>query len=150
MADLDFKNTKITFPSEPEWIDNSKGSEIGKDKYKPDQSFKDKTGKVVCVIESSSTGDRKVGVGELLSADKFFSDQEVEGTLIFSLCEKSNSSPTPTTQKAYLEPYFKHLRSCGRSHGVKEIHLILEDDFKSIGFEALSDNFNKMAEKLVW
>jgi len=146
MADTDFKNQKITF--ETNWVNHSSGGVIGNDQYKPDRSFKNESGKVVCVIESSSTNDRKVGVGELCLADKFFSDNNIDGILIFSLCGKSDSPPRPDTQAKYLEPYFRHLRACGHPHGVKEIYLIAEDDFASINWMALNSRFKEKAHAL--
>lgn len=146
MADTEFKNQKITF--EANWVDHSKGSVIGNDQYKPDRSFKDKNGNVMCVIESSSTNDRKVGVGELCLADKFFSDNGIDGILIFSLCGKSNSPPRPETQARYIEPYFLHLRAKGHLHGVKEVYLITESDFKSLGWVALNSQFKAKAHAI--
>ena len=124
MADTDFKSKRITFPEN--WTPHSNGGRVGKDKYRPDRSFQNANGEVVCVIESSSTNDRKVGVGELCLADKFFTDNNVNGILIFSLCGRSASPPRPDTQKEYLEPYFLHLKAQGRPHGVREIYFISE------------------------
>jgi len=146
MADTDFKNKPITFSEN--WTPNSKGGRIGKDKYRPDRSFKNENGEVVCVIESSSTNDRKVGVGELCLADKFFTDNNVNGILIFSLCGKSDSPPRPDTQKEYLEPYFYHLKAKGRIHGVREIYFISEEDFESLNWIALTEEFRKKAHQL--
>jgi len=146
MADSDFKSKPICFPGG--WLPNSRGSIIGNFQYKPDRSFKDGSGKVVCVIESSSTNDRKVGVGELCLADKFFSDCEVDGVLIFSLCGKSQYPPSPRSQAEYLDPYFRHLRSSGAPYGVKEIHFILEEAFESLRWFALDENFCARAVSL--
>lgn len=143
MADTDFKNKQINFPSK--WTNNSKGSRIGNDNYKPDRSFKNENGEVVCVIESSSTNDRKVGVGELCLADKFFTDNQTDGILIFSLCGQSASPPRPDTQKKYLEPYFRHLKTNRQIHGVREIYFISEEDFETSNWVALDDNFKKKA-----
>jgi hypothetical protein len=146
MADSDFKQKPIAFPNG--WIRHSNGGVIGLDKYRPDLSFQDAEGRVVCVIESSSTNDRKVGVGELFLADKFFSDTAVDGVLIFSLCGKSTSPPRPDTQHAYLLPYFTHLRSFAGEYGVKEIYIISEAAFESCDWTALSDDFKSMAYAL--
>jgi hypothetical protein len=146
MADSDFKNKPITFPTN--WVCNSKGGQIGIDKYKPDRSFKNEENEVVCVIESSSTNDRKVGVGELCLADKFFTDSKIDGVLIFSLCGSSTSPPRPDTQKSYLEPYFRHLKTHGGPHGVREVYLISENDFESLNWVALDENFKKKAHVL--
>jgi hypothetical protein len=146
MADADFKTVPITFPAG--WVNHSSGTAIGNDKYKPDRSFKDINGKVVCVIESSSTNDRKVGVGELCLADKFFSDSKIDGVLIFSLCGKSEHPPRPDTQADYLAPYFHHLRTSSHAHGVKEIYFIAESDFASVGWVALEVRFKEKARVL--
>lgn len=143
MADSDFKKKTIVFPAG--WERHSKGEVIGFDKYRPDLSFRDAEGRVVCVIESSSTNDRKVGVGELFLADKFFSDSAVDGVLIFSLCGRSTSPPRPDTQYAYLLPYFTHLRSSVGAYGVKEIYIITETAFEACGWKALGDDFKSMA-----
>lgn len=141
MADRDFKKQTITFPAN--WKCNSKGSIIGEDQYKPDQSFKNEKGDVICVIESSSTNDRKVGVGELCLADKFFTDKKVNGILIFSLCGKSASPPRPISQKEYIEPYFHHLKSEKRPYGVSEIYFINQVDFEALNWVALDESFKQ-------
>jgi hypothetical protein len=143
MADSDFKKRPIIFPAG--WERHSKGEVIGSDKYRPDLSFRDAEGRVICVIESSSTNDRKVGVGELFLADKFFFDSAVDGVLIFSLCGKSTSPPRPDTQYAYLLPYFTHLRSSVRTYGVKEVYIIAEAAFEACDWKALGDDFLSMA-----
>jgi len=139
MADTEFKNRPIAFESA--WTNHSNGTVIGRDQYKPDLSFKNADGKVVCVIESASTNDRKVAVGEMCQADKFFSDQGVSGVLIFSLCGRSKYPPTPELQIAYLRPYFEHLTSAGRGSGLKEVYSIKEADFEIAQWKALSPAF---------
>lgn len=146
MADTEFKNKPITFPTK--WTNNSNGSSIGNDNYRPDRSFKNEKNEVVCVIESSSTNDRKVGVGELCLADKFFSDNKIDGILIYSLCGRSASPPRPDTQKKYLEPSFRHLKAEKRPYGVKEIYFISEEDFEALKWVALDENFKKKAHIL--
>jgi hypothetical protein len=146
MADCTFKESSITFAEG--WQRHTNGGGIGKDKYRPDLSFVDEAGRVVCVLESTSTNDRKVGVGELCLADKFFSDTETDGILIFSLCGKSSSHPRPDTQVAYLKPYFAFLREAKRPHGVKQIYIISEEDFEQCGWEALGVKFKVKAHVL--
>jgi hypothetical protein len=145
MPDTKFKNARISFPGR-NWRSYSNGGKIGDDQYKPDRAFKDDADRVVCVIESSSTNDRKVGVGELCLADKFFSDNSADGILIFSLCGRSAHPPRPDTQAKYLEPYFKYLRRANLTHGVREIYLILEHDFSELEWRALTDEFMGKAE----
>lgn len=139
MADTEFKNVKFTFPHG--WVQETNGGIVGEDQYKPDISVKDKDGKYIMVIESTSTGDRKVGIGELLQADKFFNDEKVRGILIFSFCGKSKKSPRKETQKAYVEPYFKYLKECNSEYGVKTVYFIQEQDFKTINWSVLSKEF---------
>lgn len=139
MADTEFKNKTITFPEG--WVCHTNGGAIGANKYKPDLSFTNKDGIIVCVVESSSTNDRKVGVGELCLADKFFFDNKTDGILIFSLCGKSQYPPRPETQALYLEPYFRHLKRANVLYGVKEIYFISEADFESLKWIALDENF---------
>lgn len=147
MADSEFKKHPISFPQEG-WSAHSNGGALGPDKYKPDRSFTNKEGNVICVIESTSTNDRKVGVGELCQADKFFFDSKVHGVLIFSLCGKASARPTHKTQAKYLQPYFSHLRSSNREFGVKDVYVLEEEDFASLQWQALTPEFAKLALKL--
>ena len=77
----------------------------------------------------------------MLLAEKFFCDEKVNGILIFSLCGKSNKSPRKDTQKAYIEPYFKYLKSCNSKYGIKSIYFIQEQDFKALDWSVLCENF---------
>jgi hypothetical protein len=147
MADSEFKKHAISFPGKG-WTAHSAGEAIGPDQYKPDRSFANQDGKVICVIESSSTNDRKAGVGELCLADKFFCDSEVQGVLIFSLCGKALTRPTPKTQVNYLRPYFSHLQRSNSEFGVKEVYILEEKDFKELQWQALTPDFAKVALKL--
>lgn len=146
MADTEFKTRPIKFPEE--WKRHSNGGAIDRAKYKPDLSFVDEEGKIVCVIESSSTNDRKVGVGELCLADKFFADNKTDGILIFSLCGKSQYPPRPDTQASYLKPYFQHLKRGNPPNGVRVVYLIDESEFAKLGWVALSEAFKKKAHVL--
>lgn len=146
MTDAEFKQRPFSFPQG--WTRYSDGGNIGPDKYRPDLSFADAQGKIVCVIESSSTNDRKVGVGEMCLADKFFSDSATNGVLIISLCGKPPKCPRPDTQASYLSPYFKYLRAADRPHGVKEVYIITVEDFEACGWRALSEDFIAKAKVL--
>ena len=146
MADTEFKNKPISFPEG--WTRHSNGGVIDSGKYKPDLSFKNKQGRIVCVIESSSTNDRKVGVGELCLADKYFTDNKTDGILIFSLCGKSEYPPRPETQAQYIVPYFRHLKRSGLSYGVRQLYFILEEDFESLNWVALDEEFKKKSHVL--
>lgn len=127
---------------------NSNGKIIGSDKYKPDKSFNDSNGSTVLIIESTSTGDRKVSIGELCQAEKFFADNNISGTLIYSLCGKPENSPRPDTQYEYLMPYFKFLKKTNPNIGVTKIYIILERDFRSLGWYALDEGFKEKAKCL--
>lgn len=146
MADTEFKSRHITFPEG--WKRHSNGGVIDGAKYRPDMSFADEEGQIVCVVESSSTNDRKVGVGELCLADKFFSDNKMDGVLIFSLCGKSQYPPRPDTQARYLEPYFQHLKRGSTCSGVRVVYFIAEDEFAALGWEALTERFKAKAHVL--
>jgi hypothetical protein len=148
VADSDFKKLAIHFPTRPEWTRYSNGGAIGPDKYRPDMSFTDPNGKIICVIESSSTNDRKTGLGELLLAEKLFADQQVNGILIFSLCGRSTSPPTPSTQRKYIEPYFLFLRDGRNRGGVAAVFFIDEHAFELGGWAALDSRFLKHAQNL--
>lgn len=111
-------------------------------------SFADPNGRIICVIESSSTNDRKTGLGELLLAEKLFADQQVDGILIFSLCGRSTSPPTPSTQRKYIEPYFSFLRSVRNRGGVASAFFIEEHAFALGGWAALDSGFLKNAQGL--
>lgn len=147
MADSEFKKHPISFPQQG-WTPHSNGGVIGKDNYKPDRSFVNSDGNVICVIESTSTNDRKVGVGELCLADKFFFDFKVQGVLIFSLCGTASTRPTPKTQAKYLQPYFSYLRGSNREFGVSEIYILEEKDFAALQWQALTAKFAEVAMKL--
>lgn len=134
-----FKNLLFSIPEN--WNINSNGSIVGKEQYKPDISIKNSDGKIVCILESTSTGDRKVGLGEMLQADKLFYDEEINGILIFSLSGVSSSSPTLITQSKYINPYFKYLKNINKKYGLKKIYFISESDFKSINWCLLSEDF---------
>lgn len=146
MADSIFKNLIISFPAG--WTAKTSGKIIGAHQYRPDRSFADETGTIVCVLESSSTNDRKVGVGELCLANKFFADTKVRGCLIFSLCSKSKSPPTPMSQASYIKPYFEHLCRASADFGVKELYFINECDFELVGWIALCEEFLSKAVAL--
>lgn len=146
MADTEFKSRPITFPEG--WVRYSDGGAIDGAKYRPDLSFADQDGKVICVIESSSTNDRKVGVGELCLADKFFADNKTDGVLIFSLCGKSEYPPRPDTQASYLKPYFQHLKRGSTPNGVRVMYFIDEKEFGDLGWVALNQAFKEKAHAL--
>jgi len=110
MADKEFKNNLITFPLE--WKRHSNGGIIDSAKYRPDLSFNNENGKVVCVIESTSTNDRKVGDGELCLADKYFSDEGIEVILIFSLCGRSQYPPNMDNKSINIALWAKNALTC--------------------------------------
>ena len=146
MADNTFKNSNIHFPLG--WTPHSHGEIIGNYKYRPDRSFQDEAGRVVCIAESSSTNDRKVNVGELLLADLFFTDNRVPGVLIISLCGRSRYPPSPDSQAKYLKPYFEYLKTLNPNSGLKELYIISESDFESLSWYALSEEFVALSQRL--
>lgn len=146
MADSDFKNNKYVLLDG--WVVNSTGEVIGEDKYRPDISIRNNDGDVTCVMESTSTNDRKVGLGEMLLAEKFFIDNKNTGVLVFSLCGKSTSPPRPDTQYEYIKPYFELLKSQNKECGIKEIYFIYEEEFEQVNWNLLSEDFNEKALKL--
>lgn len=148
MPDRVFKETEIKFPKGVDLAVHTTGTIIGNNKYKPDKSFSNSNNEIVLVIESTSTGDRKVSVGELLQAEMYFSDNKISGTLIFSLCGKSTTSPKPDTQLEYLRPYFNFLKKFNPESGVTKIFIIDENQFESVGWEALGSNFIATAKCL--
>lgn len=141
MADLTFKNSP--FKLQEGWKVHSTGESIGNFKYRPDISIKNSNGKFAYILESSSTNDRKVGLGELLLAEKLFIDEESKGTLVFSLCGVSTNSPRPDTQIEYIRPYFNFLKESNKDIGVVEIHFINEKEFKDAEWDVLSSKFNE-------
>jgi hypothetical protein len=148
MSDREFKATEIKFPQGIDLTLHTNGTIIGNDKYKPDKSFVNSNNEIVLVIESTSTGDRKVGVGELLQAEMYFAGNNISGTLIFSLCGKSSTSPKPDSQLDYLRPYFNFLKKLNPESGVTKIYIIDEIQFESVGWEALGNNFIATAKCL--
>lgn len=109
----------------------SRGIIIGNDKYKPDLSIINTRKKVVCCIESSSSGDRKATLAEMLQAEKFSYDQKHNIDLIISLSGKSETSPTPQTQARYLQPYLKFLKEMrgNKKYGINKLLLIDQSKF---------------------
>ncbi|SDJ01361.1 hypothetical protein SAMN04515654_12311 [Halanaerobium congolense] len=141
MSDKKFKNIKLNLGSE--FKKYTKGSIIGDDKYKPDISIINSKEKVVCVIESSSTGDRKVHIGEMFQSHKFYCDEEIKGDLIISLAGSSKNSPRPDTSYKYLKPYFDFIKKESKI-GLKRVHLIEQDDFIKLqndGVKLLDEKF---------
>lgn len=110
---------------------NSRGTIIGNDQYKPDIGIVDSSGDVICCIESSSSGDRKATLAEMLQAEKYAVDNNLFLDLIICLSGKSKTSPTPKTQKLYLEPYFSFLKQNRKDEkiGIKKLYLIGELSF---------------------
>ena len=145
MSDSEFK--KLVFSTPSSWKRHSSGKEILNTKYKPDVSFK-KVGKLICILESTSTGDRKVNIGEMLQAEKAFIEENTCGYLVFSLCGSTNTSSTPKSLKKYLEPYFHFLKEKSYQYGIKEIYFINESELKEIGCEILSTCFKDKSEVL--
>lgn len=147
MADLEFKNTN--FILQKGWKVFSKGTTVGQDKYHPDISIKDSNNKFTCILESTSTNDRKVGLGELLLAEKLFVDEECKGILVFSLSGTGKQSPRPETQIKYIRPYFDFLKKVNKNIGVISIYFIKESDFKNAQWELFSKKFEEKSEKLI-
>ena len=145
MTDSEFKRVDFVAPNG--WKKDSTGTEVLGTKYKPDVSFK-KDGKLVCVLESTNTGDRKANIGEMLQAEKAFVEEKTKGYLIFSLSGCSKTSSTPQTLKEYLEPYFRFLRKNNLEYGIQEVFLIQQSDFEEINWEILSERFKQNSECL--
>ncbi len=146
MPDSSFRNTTFILPEG--WKIYSSGGVVGNHKFKPDISIKDSNDKFSCIIESTSTNDRKVGLGEMLLAEKLFTDEGVRGKLVFSLCGNSTSPPRPETQIEYIRPYFEFLKKSNNKTGVCEIHFIYESDFNCVNWALFSDEFNSKSLKL--
>lgn len=146
MADSTFKNNPFKLPKGSKV--HTTGQEIGKHKYKPDVSIKDSNEQFSYVFESTSTNDRKVGLGELLLAEKLFVDENRKGVLVFSLCGKSSSPPRPETQIEYIRPYFNFLKQNNKDKGVGTIHFIYEECFKKAGWDVLSKQFKDSSHTL--
>jgi len=146
VADSTFKNSPFKLPSG--WKVHSTGGVIGNHKYKPDISIKDSNEKFTYIIESTSTNDRKVGLGELLLAEKFFIDEKQKGVLVFSLCGRSSSPPRPETQIEYVRPYFDFLKQNNKGAGVVEVNFIYEVDFKNAEWDLFSNDYSDKVLKL--
>lgn len=80
------------------------------DYYQPDKIFTSINNKMeFIVMESSSTGDRKVHIGELLQFLTFVSSKDIyieKATYILFLCGKGKSSPTVNGEYNRLKYYF--------------------------------------------
>jgi predicted kinase len=152
LSDKEFRNSEILLPNG--FKIHTRGCNIDSNRYKPDISIVDSNNKIKIIIESSSSGDRKSILAELLQAEKFSTENNFYITLLMCLSGKSKTSPTPQTQKDYLAPYFKFLCSLrkNKSLGVQEIMLISEMDYIDIIIKnnemLLNQNFIKKCEKI--
>lgn len=147
MRDSDFKQLKFIMPDR--WQVNSRGCVIDDNRYAPDVSIKNENNEVLCVIESSSTNDRKVGLGELLLAHKYFIDKRIKGIIIYSLCGLSDISPTPDTQYRYIQPYFEYFKSLSNEFGVKKVFIIKEQKFNDLNWD-ISRIINTYEEGIIY
>ncbi len=75
------------------------------------------------ILEHSSTGDRKVNIGEMFQADKWLRDKEYKGELIFVLDGQSENSPTCNGQFKRLSPLFEEYLK-GGTFGLKKVVII--------------------------
>ena len=127
MNDRDFRQQDLVLPIG--FAISARGTVVGNDRYKPDLLISHE-GTAVAVVESSSTGDRKVALGELLQAQKFFEGQCSPGILIFSLCGRGATAPRPETQVSYLRPYFLYLCRSAAA-GLTSVHIVPQFSFSS-------------------
>lgn len=100
MSDKDFKQSQI------EGFEKLNLPKEWREKYNPDVAVKkDKT---VIIMESSSTGDRKVHIGELAQFLAFVnSDTEYEEFYyVLLLCGVSENSPKEATELSRLQFYY--------------------------------------------
>jgi len=129
LTDKEFKQLNPKLPKG--YRIHTRGTIIGDNQYKPDISIANSTEEVVCCIESSSSGDRKATLAELLQAEKYANDYELSLDLIICLAGNSKTSPTPQSQRDYLEPYFTFLKAHRRINekGIKRVCLSTEKNF---------------------
>lgn len=76
-------------------------------KYSPDKCLRKKATGEFLIIEQSSTGDRKVNIGELVQAAIWLCEKKAKGMLVYILTGNSSTSSTPKTLKKYLQPYYE-------------------------------------------
>ena len=146
LPDKEFRNLDFVLPNNQKV--NTRGSIIGQDQYKPDISIVNSRNEVVFCIESSSSGDRKATLAEILQAEKYANDHKAHIELLICLAGNSKNSPTPTTQREYLKPYFDFLVKCRNveNFGVEKIYLLNESDFLAFvasGKCILNEKFKK-------
>lgn len=151
MKDKDFKNQDIALCNGLKIA--TQGTIIGEDQYKPDISISDLANKTVCCIESSSTGDRKVSLGEMLQAEKYALDMDLSLLLIICLCGKGKNASTPESLFNYLKPYFIFLKESRRktNSGIKKILIIGEknyEDYISSGQNIFKPTFENKCKVL--
>lgn len=152
MADSEqrFKATAITIPEN--WVIHSATTTIGNYKYKPDRSLKNEEGKICCVIEMSTSKDRKSQIGELLQAELYFKEESILGKLMIIVPGTGDGTSSPVTLKNMLMPYFKMLvDNRGQRGGVDSVYLISKEAFYQICEQKIvlfSTEFNQVCEIL--
>lgn len=95
---------------------------IKHDFYKPDCVFEN--GKDVIIVESSSTGDRKVHIGEMVQFIEYASSMKDKCFyFVLFLCGTSKTSPKANTVKGRLEYYYS---SCAinKNDNIKGIYVV--------------------------
>ena len=127
MKDSDFKNLPHKFEESYERY-NVPG------KYNPDVVAINNTSKKALIIESSSTGDRKVNIGEMLQADKWLRDEGYQGTLIIVLDGKGKYPPTCKDQKERLLPLFDEYLENSIT-GLEKVLIITQFDYEQAAYD---------------
>ena len=101
--------------------------------YSPDKAFeKDKT---IVIMESSSTGDRKVHIGELTQFLSYCSNdkQYDEYYFVLYLSGKSKSAPKANTEIKRLQKFYDSFSICKTQRiRIKKIAIVNQPDDKEL------------------
>ena len=128
MQDSKFKNLPHKFEEGYERIKVS-------GKYNPDVVAINRTSKKAIIIESSTTNDRKVNIGEMFQADKWLRDKGYQGTLIIVLDGNGGSPPTCKDQKERLLPLFEEYLK-NSSTGLDKVLIVTQSDYEQASYNA--------------
>ncbi|USK61645.1 hypothetical protein [Peribacillus asahii] len=103
-------------------------------KYNPDVVAVNSTSGKAIIIESSSTGDRKVNIGEMFQADKWLRDEGYRGILIIVLDGKGDFPSTCKEQKKRLLPLFSEYLKNSKS-GLHKVLIVTQNDYNNVQYD---------------
>jgi len=114
--------------------------------YNPDVVFTLGNKKMV-IIEHSSTGDRKVHIGELLQAYQYAVESGNKCTFILVLDGKNETSPTVDAERERLSFYYEFLKKL-TNKDLMQVYVFDMKDIKKIMNNENVINCNKLKKLL--